>query len=315
MVWSTGYEKDESPISSDYVSDAISDFASGGGGDRNNDFRFYDAPSALRTSGVPIGDILDPQMLQKEIRQFQTERPALTRQELLDVSNISPYSREGIVFEQMVNGLVDLPSEGLNAIRMEMIGDPNPLKGTLEGGTGEIPSERKDFITRASEKLADKFDFNDDEERVVMMSGGEVPRSEGTYSVTSENTALDFLGNMINPASSFMRVDTRDVVPMTGGETRQLGMLSTPFGTVTSLTPYSQLGVGDIGGGDGSDPAFIPPRTGAARGTQSLVPMGTDRYGTAGAAAGMTLNPSMYYTNPFSYSLPALSKSFGLLSF
>ena len=255
-----------------------------------------------------MGDILDPQTLQKEIRQFRTERPALTRQEILDVSNISPYNPDAVEITGMGDGVLDI-GKGLSAIGLELGGNRSQLKGT-----GEVPYDRKGFFERAGDKLADAFDMTGEEERVVMMSGGEVPRSEGTYSVTDENTALDFFGNMINPLSSFMRVDTRDVVPMTGGETRMLTNVATPFGSKTTLTPYSQLNVGDTGG-DGGDPAFIPPRTGAARGTQSLVPMGTDRYGAAGAAAGMTLNPSMYYSNPFSYSLPALGKSFGLLSF
>jgi len=304
MVWSTGYEDTEKDdvISSDFVSEAISDFGRDDDGD--DDFRFYEAPAPLKDVGVPNRDILDPDTLKKEIREFETERPALTRQELLGLANISPYAPNAVTFEQMRNNLVDLPSTRLNAIRMEMGLPQQELKGT-----GDIPYDRKGFFERAGEKIADELDLNEDEERVAIISGGQVLQPEGTYTVTRENTIQDFIANTINPLSSLMRVDSRTMVPLEGGEKTQLGLLSTPFGTKTSVTPFSELNVGTPED-NGSDPAFIPPKGGAKTGRQRLVPMGTDRYG---AAAGMTLNPSMYYTNPFSYSIPVLGRSFGLL--
>ena len=293
----------------DIATDVFSGRATGGL-DRDESVSRQIATATRAATGVPMGNILDPDLLNKEIAQFKTGRPALTREELLGMVNISPYREDAVNFEQMRNGVVGLPSEGLNAIRMEMGFPPSDLKGT-----GETPYDRKDFFTRASEKLADKFDFNDDEERVAIISGGNVPKSEGTYTVTSENTIEDFLANTINPLSGLVRADSRTMVPMAGGEKTQLAMISTPFGTRTTVTPYSQLTYDEPeDGGDAS--AYIPPRTGApTQRTQSLVPMGTDRYGAAAPAAGFALNPSMYYTNPFSYSLPALGKSFGLLSF
>lgn len=263
--------------------------------------------SSVGAGGAIRTNVLDKNFLQKAIKEFETGRPVLTMDDVLDRAVITPFARDAVTVKGMKNGLLGL-SKGLNQVELDFGVPKSKLKGT-----GQPPYAPKSALENFSDRLQNAFSSKPTRSMMVDVTDKNVPMDRGTFSVLDENRALDFVANLLNPLSPIMSIDSRTVAPVQGGPKSTLGTLSTPFGSVTTMSKYGAAPPSAPNDGDNS--VFIPPRLGASGKTQSLVPMGTDRYGAAGTAAGMTLNPSMYYTSPFSYSLPALSKSFGLLRF
>lgn len=286
MVWSTGYESktDDSPISSDYVSSAISDFASGGdsGGSSTP---FYDQR------------VVSPVNLQKEIMQFRTGIPQMTRAEFLQDPrvNISPYARNQVnIGSEDDQGFIAMP-EDVQAINMTM-----GRRTDLTGNMG-IPYDKKGFFERAGEKLSD-FVGGDDREQRVVMTGGDRPELQGTYGVKSENTLQDVIANVLNPFG-FIGFNTRTLQPYQGGEDFQLARVTSPFGSSTSITPYSELNT-DSGGGDGSEQMMVADAVAPTQ-KRRLVPMGTDAYNPYGYSA-YNPSPAPAYRSPYDYSISGL---------
>jgi len=287
MVWATGYERktDDSPISSDYVSSAISDFRDGGG-DSDSSTPFYDQR------------VTSPFNLRKEIAQFRTGVPQMTRAEFLRDPrvNISPYRREAVNIDQQDDdGFIAVPADDLQPINMTM-----GMRTDLTGNMG-IPYDRKGFFERAGEKISD-FVGGDEREQRVVMTGGDRPDLQGTYGVKSENTLQDVIANVLNPFG-FIGFDTRKLVPFEGGEDFMLSQVRSPFGMGTSLTPYSELGTDQVGG-DGSE---IIPETMVAEAAprRRLVPMGNQAYNPYGYSMFRPSTASVY-RSPYDYSISGL---------
>ena len=286
MVWSTGYESktDDSPISSDYVSSAISDFSSGvDGGDSSTPF--YDQR------------VVSPVNLQKEIMQFRTGIPQMTRAEFLQDPrvNISPYARNQVnIGSEDDQGFIAMP-EDVQAINMTM-GRRTDLTGNMD-----IPYAKKGFSERFDEKVNDLFGEDDREQRVVM-TGGDRPELQGTYGVKSENTLEDVIANIVNPFG-FIKFDSRTLQPYQGGEDFQLARVASPFGSSTSITPYSELNT-DTVGGDGSEQMMVADAV-VPRPVRSLVPMGNQAYNPYGYSA-YNPSPAPAYRSPYDYSISGL---------
>ena len=283
MVWSTGYESktDDSPISSDYVSNAISDFASGG----DSSTPFYDQR------------VVSPFNLQKEILQFRTGIPQMTRAEFLRDPrvNISPYARDQVnIDSEDDQGFIAMP-EDVQAINMTM-----GKRTNLTGNMG-IPYDKKGFFEKVGEKLGD-FVGNDEREQRVVMTGGDRPELQGTYGVKSENTLQDVIANVLNPFG-FIGLNTRTLQPYQGGEDFQLARVTSPFGSSTSITPYSELNTDSVGG-DGSEQIMVADAV-VPRSVRSLVPMGTDAYNPYGYSA-YNPSPAPAYRSPYDYSIYGL---------
>lgn len=287
MVWSTGYSdtKDDSPIKSDYVSSAISEFRDSGG-DGDSSTPFYDQR------------VSSPINLQKEIKQFRTEIPQMTRAEFLRDPrvNISPYSREAVNIDQQDDdGFIAVPADDLQPINMTM-----GIRTDLTGNMG-VPYARKGFFERAGEKLSDAFGGDDREQRVVM-TGGDRPELQGTYGVKSENTLQDVIANVLNPFG-FIGLDSRRLAPFEGGEDVMLSQVRSPFGVGTNLTPYSEIKAEPTIGDDSQAPVETMVAEAAPR--RRLVPMGNQAYTPYGYNP-YTSGLGSTYRSPYNYSISGL---------
>lgn len=211
--------------------------------------------------------------LNRAIREFRTERPALSREQALQRSNISPYRPSAVSFPQMQGGFIDVPNRNFN-LNLEMRTPSYPM--------ARVPTLLDKFKSFAKNPLNTAL-----EKRTVMLDKTGRAISP-TYTITSENEIQDFIGRMINPFPA-IKFDTRTATPLTSSERYQVSSVSAPFaGTRDMIVSYDQLGVPTL-----NEDEFIPPTMIASAPTQrrSLVPMG--QYGV-----GRALNPSTAY-NPF----------------
>jgi hypothetical protein len=159
--------------------------------------------------------------------------------------NISPYSPNNVSF-----------AGGLPSITVDPLGPQRVME--FDMGVPARGMDDRNVLERSLDGIKSMFDTQ--QQRAVQydpITGG-LTDFGGTQTLnkTSDNTIQDIIGNMIGaPFSGFTGVfDTKTYKPSVGGEAMQYGtarggLLSGFIGD--SLTPYSELNVGDPQGDSG----------------------------------------------------------------
>jgi len=158
--------------------------------------------------------IQSPNFVQESIRGFTGPQTQTVQQAMSYPSgmNIAPYSPGAVTF-----------ADGSTARTYDPLGREQAVRFNL----GIAPTE-----TRGEQSIADRIRagfegaFSDVNQRAATFDPQTGRFTSPTMEKTSENRALDFATNLLNPFSGLTGViDTADYVPLTGGETYQFSQM------------------------------------------------------------------------------------------